>query len=310
VLFALAYLLLRRVIWLTAGSSNEPLNTEVELVVLRHQLKVLKRQVGRPQLRRRDRVFMAAISRALPRARVVVVPREPADAPSVAPGARATEVDLPAAISGRQAPDPRCGSRAHPADGPGEPPMGLHQDPGRARQARHQGLGDEDPHAAAGERARARSPAKTVRVETIVLRTMYVLFAIHLGSRRVLTAHQEEHHDLSQREPGQPCRPSAGDGTGEFGVVGARFIMPGDASEGRFSLVEHRSFRGSSPPLFMCTLARTSSRSCPKAAGDSSSHRTSWTRSQAISSTSRATLWHTFWNATNEPARVLEVISL
>jgi hypothetical protein len=29
-----------------------------------------------------------------------------------------------------------------------------------------------------------------------------------------------------------------------------------------------------------------------------------------MSSTSRATLWHTFWNATNEPARVLEVISL
>jgi len=59
------YLLLRRVVWLTAGSSNELLNAEVALVVLRHQLKVLKRQVGRPRLRRRDRVFMAAISRIL-----------------------------------------------------------------------------------------------------------------------------------------------------------------------------------------------------------------------------------------------------
>jgi hypothetical protein len=38
-------------------------------VVLRHQLMVLKRQAGRPRLRRRDRLFMAAISRALPRAR-------------------------------------------------------------------------------------------------------------------------------------------------------------------------------------------------------------------------------------------------
>lgn len=47
-LFALVYLLLRRVVWLIADSSNEPRNTDVELVVLRHQLKVLKRQVGRP----------------------------------------------------------------------------------------------------------------------------------------------------------------------------------------------------------------------------------------------------------------------
>ena len=67
--FALIYLLLRCMVGWIAGSSNERANTEVELVVLRHQLKVLKRQVGRHQLRRRDRVFMAAISRILPRAR-------------------------------------------------------------------------------------------------------------------------------------------------------------------------------------------------------------------------------------------------
>ena len=66
-LFALVYLLLRRVVRLIAGSPNNQMNTEVELLVVRHQLMVLKRQVGRPQLRRRDRLFMAAISRALPR---------------------------------------------------------------------------------------------------------------------------------------------------------------------------------------------------------------------------------------------------
>jgi len=39
VFFALVYLLLRRVLLLIAGSSDELMDTEVELVVLRHQLK-------------------------------------------------------------------------------------------------------------------------------------------------------------------------------------------------------------------------------------------------------------------------------
>jgi transposase InsO family protein len=68
VLFALVYLLLRRLVQLVAGSSNH-LNSDVEVVVLRHQLKVLKRQVSRPHLRRRDRLFMVAFSRALSRTR-------------------------------------------------------------------------------------------------------------------------------------------------------------------------------------------------------------------------------------------------
>ena len=68
-LFALVYLLLRRVVQLLAGCSNELMGTDVEVVVLRHQLRVLKRQVGRLRLRRRDRLFMVAISTILPRPR-------------------------------------------------------------------------------------------------------------------------------------------------------------------------------------------------------------------------------------------------
>jgi hypothetical protein len=53
VLLGLLYLLLRRVVRLIAGSSNDQMNTEIELLVLRHQLKVVRRHVGKPRLRRR-----------------------------------------------------------------------------------------------------------------------------------------------------------------------------------------------------------------------------------------------------------------
>lgn len=67
-LFFLLHLLLRRLVRLIASRSAATA-LEVENAVLRHQLSVLRRTVERPGLRRRDRVLLAAASGFLPRER-------------------------------------------------------------------------------------------------------------------------------------------------------------------------------------------------------------------------------------------------
>jgi hypothetical protein len=88
-LFAFVYLLLRRLFLEAADSSNQ-LNSDIELVVLRHQLKVLKRQVGKPRLRGRARLLLAALSSMLPRPLVLVLgqPAERSRAPLQVPAAQ------------------------------------------------------------------------------------------------------------------------------------------------------------------------------------------------------------------------------
>ena len=63
-LFSLLYILVRRL--LGAGGRRQD-EKDIELLVLRHQVKVLQRQVKRPRLNRLDRVLFAAASRAMPR---------------------------------------------------------------------------------------------------------------------------------------------------------------------------------------------------------------------------------------------------
>ncbi len=203
-LFALVYLLLRHVVRLIAGSSSDQMNTEVELLAVRHQLMVLKRQFGRPQLRRRDRVFMAAISRVLPRTRwswFLVSPqtllrwhrelvrrkwtflrRSAGGRPPIP-----DEVQDLILRMGRE--NPRWGCiriRGELAK------LGIRASATTIRTLlRASGLGPAPRRNGPTWSEFLRSQAQGIlafdlfTVETIMLRTMYVLFAVHLGSRRV-----------------------------------------------------------------------------------------------------------------------------
>ena len=63
------YLAFRCVLQLVLLRTRSTELKELEIVVLRHQLAVLRRQADRPQLTKTDRVFLAAASRLLPRSR-------------------------------------------------------------------------------------------------------------------------------------------------------------------------------------------------------------------------------------------------
>ena len=65
----LAYLALCRTIQLLTLRAHSDAAKDLEILVLRHQLTILRRQVPRPRLEPTDRALLAAVSRVLPRAR-------------------------------------------------------------------------------------------------------------------------------------------------------------------------------------------------------------------------------------------------
>jgi hypothetical protein len=64
----LAFMVLRQVLSLV-GMGSSPDAKDVEIAVLRHQLLVLRRQVGRPRYTPSDRMVLASLAKLLPRDR-------------------------------------------------------------------------------------------------------------------------------------------------------------------------------------------------------------------------------------------------
>jgi putative transposase len=69
VILSVVYLVVRRLLELAVLLGRSKASKEVEILVLRHELAVLRRQVPRPRRERRDRLLLAALSRLLPRSR-------------------------------------------------------------------------------------------------------------------------------------------------------------------------------------------------------------------------------------------------
>ncbi len=66
-LWSFAYLMLCRLFELAVLLCRSERSKELEILVLRHELVILRRQASRPQARRVDRMLLAALSRSLPR---------------------------------------------------------------------------------------------------------------------------------------------------------------------------------------------------------------------------------------------------
>lgn len=108
---------------------------------------------------------------------------------------------------------------------------------------------------------------------------------------------------------GSPVVRAAETLTGELGVVGARFIMEGGPSEGRFSIVEHPIVpRGLAAPVHIHTREDEFSFVLEGRWRFMLGSEVVYADPGDLVYKPRH-IWHTFWNATDRPARLLEIIS-
>ena len=201
-LFSFCYLVLRQVFQLLALRFRSHDFKDLEILVLRHELAILRRQTRRPAITPIDRVFLTAASRLLPRARWHAFLITPATllrwhrrliakrwTYSDRRGRRPIRRDVRTLVLRLAGENPRWGYQRIVGELKG---LGVHVSATTVRTwLREAGVGPVGTRRGMTWREFIRLHRQSLlavdffTVETIWLQRLYVLFFIELGSRRV-----------------------------------------------------------------------------------------------------------------------------
>jgi putative transposase len=213
VLASVLYVLVGRVMALVLLCFRSSDFKELEIVVLRHEIAVLRRQVSRPALRPADRAFLAAASRLLPRTRwraFFVTPdtllawhrrlvAQHWTYPGRRPGRPKVSRELRELVLRLARENPRWGHQRITGELDG---LGLRVSPSSVRRIlANAGLGPAGTRSGPSWRQFIRSQAHSMiacdffTVDTVSLQRIYVLFFIEISSRRVHLAGMSENPD-------------------------------------------------------------------------------------------------------------------
>jgi putative transposase len=202
-ILSFGYMIICVLLQLVSLAARGDRTNEVEILVLRHRLAVLRRQVARPDLEPVDRAVLAALSRLLPRprwaaffvtpatllrwhadliARRLTYPRRSPGRPSVADEVRALVLRLAAE-------NPSWGHRRIQGELVG---LGYQVAPSTVWKILHTAGVDPAPRRAGPtwtqfltSQAKGILACDFLHVDTIALKRIYVLFVMEIATRRV-----------------------------------------------------------------------------------------------------------------------------